>query len=58
VMMKSGQVVAAGDPQAIFTAARLKEVFDLDASVLRDPASGRPVCVPFGARRRIAEAAQ
>ncbi len=58
VMMKAGAIVAAGQPETIFTAERLKHVFDLDASVLRDPASGRPVCVPLGARRRLVEAAQ
>ncbi len=58
VMMKAGSIVAAGKPDAIFTAERLKHVFDLDASVLRDPTSGRPVCVPLGARRRVVEAAQ
>ena len=58
VMMKDGQIVASGDPDDIFTTDRLKQVFDLDASVLRDPASGRLVCVPFTARRRVTEAAQ
>lgn len=58
VMMKAGQIVAAGSPDDIFTADRLKHVFGLNANVLRDPACGRLVCVPFGARQRIAEAAQ
>lgn len=58
VMMKQGQIVCAGSPDVIFTADRLKQVFDLDASVLRDPASGKLVCVPFAARRRHSEAAQ
>lgn len=58
VMMKQGQIVSAGVPDDIFTAERLKHVFDLDASVLRDPASGRLVCVPMGARRRVTESAQ
>lgn len=58
VMMKEGRIVASGSPDEIFTAERLKHVFGLDANVLRDPASGRLVCVPFGARRRVAEAAQ
>ncbi|AKR58236.1 ABC transporter [Devosia sp. H5989] len=58
VMMKDGQIVASGSPDDIFTAERLHQVFGLDASVLRDPASGRLVCVPFGARRGLAEAAQ
>ncbi|SMQ85409.1 iron complex transport system ATP-binding protein [Devosia lucknowensis] len=58
VMMKAGRIVSAGTPDETFTAERLKEVFDLDASILRDPASGRLVCVPNGGRRRVAEAAQ
>ncbi|MBJ3785032.1 ABC transporter ATP-binding protein [Devosia sediminis] len=58
VMMKEGRIVASGTPDDIFTADRLKQVFGLDANVLRDPASGRLVCVPFGARRRLTEAAQ
>lgn len=54
VMMKQGHVVSAGTPDAIFTAAKLKDVFGLDAKVLRDPDSGRLVCVPSGARMRRA----
>lgn len=53
VMMKDGRIVSAGRPDDIFTAERIKRVFDLDASVLRDPASGRLVCVPFSARRSV-----
>ena len=58
VMMKDGRIVSAGLPDEIFTAERLRQVFDLNASVLRDPVSGRLVCVPFGARRGVSEAAQ
>ena len=54
VMMKEGHIVATGTPDEIFTAARLKEVFGLDAKVLRDPDSGRMVCVPSGTRMRRA----
>lgn len=54
VMMKDGHIVSAGTPDDIFTAARLKDVFDLDSKVLRDPDSGRMVCVPTGARMRSA----
>ncbi|WP_291416162.1 ABC transporter ATP-binding protein [Devosia sp.] len=54
VMMKEGQIVATGTPDDIFTAARLKEVFGLDAKVLRDPDNGRMVCVPSGSRMRSA----
>lgn len=53
VMMKDGRIVSSGVPDDIFTAARLKAVFGLDASVLRDPASGRLVCVPFVRRPQV-----
>lgn len=55
VMMKEGRIVCAGVPDDIFTAERLHGVFGLEASVLRDPASGRLVCVPSGAKRRSSE---
>ena len=46
VMMRDGQIVATGTPQETITAKRLKQVFDLDALVIADPETGRPVCVP------------
>ena len=46
VMMKAGKILHSGAPEEVFTAANLKEVFDLDAQILHEPTSGRPVCVP------------
>ncbi|MEM7746758.1 MAG: ABC transporter ATP-binding protein [Pseudomonadota bacterium] len=46
VMMKDGVVVAEGPVGEVFTEANLARVFGLDARVLTDPESGRPVCVP------------
>ena len=57
VMMKEGRIVCAGQPDAIFTAERLHDVFGLRASVLRDPASGRLVCVPTSVRRAARQVA-
>lgn len=56
VMMKEGKVACEGTPEAIFTAERLKDVFDLDAHVVRDVTTGHLVCVPLGtyARRKAA----
>lgn len=56
VMMKDGKIACEGAPDAIFTAERLKDVFDLDARVVRDAATGHLVCVPLGthARRKAA----
>jgi len=46
VMMREGRIEAHGEVADIFTADRLRHVFDLEANVFIDPASGRPVCVP------------
>lgn len=46
VMMQAGRIVCSGAPEAVFTAQNIKTVFDLDANVLRDPASGRLFCMP------------
>ncbi|WP_431970322.1 ABC transporter ATP-binding protein [Nocardia sp. bgisy134] len=50
IVMRAGRIVAQGSPADIVTAALLKEVFGLDASVLEDPVSGRPMIVPIGTR--------
>lgn len=52
VMMKDGQIAYAGRPADIFTAERLKEVFDLNAKVIHDEQSGHLVCVPLGNAKR------
>ncbi|MBF6140977.1 ABC transporter ATP-binding protein [Nocardia farcinica] len=50
VVMRDGRIVAQGSPGDIITAELLREVFTLDASVLEDPVSGRPMIVPIGTR--------
>lgn len=46
VMMRDGAIVAKGAPAQVMTAANLRAVFDLDAQVITDPTTGRPVCLP------------
>lgn len=46
VMMKQGEIICSGAPEAIFTSENLRKVFGLEASVLRDPNSGRLFCMP------------
>lgn len=50
VVMAAGRIVAQGKPADIVTAELLAEVFGLDATVLTDPVSGRPMIVPIGTR--------
>ncbi|MFC3284752.1 ABC transporter ATP-binding protein [Litchfieldella rifensis] len=46
VMMREGRIEHGGTPETVFTATHLKQVFDLDAHVIRDPHTQRLVCVP------------
>lgn len=46
VMMRAGRIVAKGHPTAIMTPKILRDVFDLDAQIIADPMTGRPVCIP------------
>ncbi len=46
VMMRSGEIIAQGDVNDIFTRENLRAVFGLDARVIFDAEAGRPVCMP------------
>lgn len=47
IMMRNGAVVAKGPPNTVMTRENLADVFDLDAHVIIDPISGRPICLPI-----------
>ncbi|WP_234552278.1 ABC transporter ATP-binding protein [Rhodococcus qingshengii] len=46
VVMRSGKIVMQGSASDVFTPELLREVFDLEALVLEDPETGRPLVVP------------
>lgn len=48
VMMRDGRLVVQGAPARVLTAENLAGVFGLQADVIADPATGRPVCLPRG----------
>jgi iron complex transport system ATP-binding protein len=48
VAMKSGRIVAEGEPAEVLTAATVAEVFDVRCQVTTDPVSGTPLIVPIG----------
>ncbi|WP_226436627.1 ABC transporter ATP-binding protein [Rhodococcus yananensis] len=50
VVMKQGRIVATGAPSEIISVDLLHDVFGLDASVIADPVSSRPLIVPIGTR--------
>ncbi|EDP60707.1 Fe(3+) dicitrate ABC transporter ATP-binding protein FecE [Vibrio sp. AND4] len=45
VVLKKGQVTHQGAPEEIFTQSLLKDVFDLDAMIMNDPISNKPMCI-------------
>jgi iron complex transport system ATP-binding protein len=50
VAMKSGTIMAQGDPGDVITEPLLSEVFGLNAKVIPDPVAGTPMVVPIGTR--------
>lgn len=50
IAMKSGDIVAEGDPCTILTADLVHEVFGLESVVVPDPVTGTPLVVPLGRR--------
>ncbi|BBG03499.1 MULTISPECIES: ABC transporter ATP-binding protein [Pseudonocardia] len=56
VAMRAGSIMAEGPPSEIITSEMIKEVFRMDADILRDPVSGTPMIVPIG-RHHVSAAA-
>lgn len=48
VAMAGGRITSAGAPDEILTEAMLAEVFGLEARILPDPVTGKPMMVPVG----------
>ncbi|TSE01425.1 ABC transporter ATP-binding protein [Skermania sp. ID1734] len=53
IVMRDGHIVAAGPPAEIITEEMLFAVFGLEAAVIDDPVSDRPLIVPIGTRHVI-----
>ncbi|MEM7091723.1 MAG: ABC transporter ATP-binding protein [Actinomycetota bacterium] len=52
VVLEQGRVVAAGDPWDTLTTELLREVFGVEASIIADPKTDRPLIVPHAAAPR------
>ena len=48
IAMKSGEVVALGDPTTVVTEKLVRTVFGLESRVIPDPVSGTPLFIPIG----------
>ena len=47
IAMRSGRVLYKGTPEEIMTKKTLADVFSLDASISRDPWTGKPKCLSY-----------
>jgi iron complex transport system ATP-binding protein len=48
IAMRSGSIVAEGEPAEVVTCKLVEEVFDLRCKLVPDPVSGTPMVVPIG----------
>ena len=47
ICMKSGKVYSTGTVDNVFNEKMLKEVFGVNAIIIDDPISNRPMCIPM-----------
>jgi len=47
IAMRSGRVLYKGTPEEIMTKKTLADVLSLDASISRDPCTGKPICLSY-----------
>jgi iron complex transport system ATP-binding protein len=46
IVMKSGSIVAQGDPRSVITESLIAEVYGLDCQIIEDPQTGTPLVIP------------
>ncbi|WP_433944413.1 ABC transporter ATP-binding protein [Paenibacillus sp. SN-8-1] len=47
IAIKQGRAIAEGTPEEVVTQDVLREVFGIEADIVRDPRSGVPLCLPY-----------
>lgn len=47
IALKDGEIVQSGDCDAVITRDVLKEVFQIDAEIGRDPRTNKPMCITY-----------
>lgn len=50
VVLAGGRILASGDPAAVLTVEVVREAFGVEALMLQDPDTGRPIVLPRGHR--------
>ena len=47
IAIRSGDIICHGTPNEVMVPSVLKEVFHIDAQIVTEPKSGRPVCITY-----------
>lgn len=47
IVLNAGRIVADGSPQEVLTPQLLAEVFHVQATIIKHPVNGLPVCLPY-----------
>jgi iron complex transport system ATP-binding protein len=47
IAIRDGKIIKHGDAENVMTRAVLKEVFSIDAEIVHEPRTGRPVCLTY-----------
>jgi iron complex transport system ATP-binding protein len=47
VALRDGKIVAAGTPEEVMTHTVLKVVYQIDANIVKDAISNRPLCMSY-----------
>lgn len=47
IALKSGKIVKAGTPEEVITKEVLKEVFNIEAEITKEPKTNKPICLTY-----------
>lgn len=53
VAVKDGQIYAQGDPDRLVDERLIRDVFNMECQIARDPIFGTPMCIPYGKGRKL-----
>ena len=48
IALRQGRIYAQGSPEEIMTEIMVRDVFNLDCKIVRNPITGTPMCIPIG----------
>ena len=52
IAMKQGKILYQGSPEEVFHQQMLRDIFGIDAELIQDPRTGRPLCIPYSRARK------